>query len=74
MHARTPARTTQVLNKLGILAALDSGISADPVAQVQPFLADGVPKHMHSAVERLAKLSKRLDSEPTSALWTKIAR
>ena len=64
----------QVLKKRGFLGELDSGISDDPVAQVQPFLVDGVPKHMHSAVERLAKLSKRLDSKLTSALWTTIAR
>ena len=64
----------QVLNEHGILAELDGGLSADPKAQVQPFLADGVPKHMHSAVERLANLSKRVGSESTSVLWTEIAR
>ena len=63
----------QVLNKHGILAELDSGVSDKPEAQVQPLL-DGVPKHMHSVVKRLAKLSKRRGSESTSALWAEIAR
>ena len=65
---------TQVLTNSGILTALDAGVSADPTAQVQALLTADVPKEMHTAIERLAKLSKKLGSEPTSALWTKIAR
>ena len=77
-HSRNSTRNirspTQVLTNFGILTALDAGVSADPTAQVQALLTADVPKEMHTAIERLAKLSKKLGSEPTSALWTKIAR
>ena len=78
----------EALTASGILAKLDTGISADPKAQLQallPLLAtSSIPKEMHSNVQRLAQLSKtlrlrgrlgkRLEFESTLALWTDIAR
>ena len=66
--------TLQVLKDSGILSELDNGVSADPEARVQALLTNGVPKKMNTAIERLAKLSKKLGSISTSALWTEIAR
>ena len=65
----------EALTTSGILAEFDKGISADAKAQVQALLANSsISTKMHSAIERLAKLSKRLEVKSTSALWTKIAR
>ena len=65
----------EALRTSGILTDFDKGISADPKTRVRALRAtDSIPAKMHSAIERLATLSKRPGFESTSALWTEIAR